>query len=272
MDAVQRLADYISGVFVPIVAPRWRSRIWLGAGRGRCDGRVHRRHRGADHPRSLRAGLATPIAMLVGTGRGAQIGILIKGPEVLESSRRGQQDRHSRHRAMALAAAPPPMASWSRLRCRINAALEQASDHPIAAAIARGAAEERTWDLPGVRDFANHRASASRASSMATPCSSAGRRDRVNVVFPAWRRAYACRRPGGQGRGQHDDAENDQNLAEAELRDHPHPGRGGARCDCGAPVALREEPADGAADKCAGHLQGWCPPRARRRSTRPSRR
>src|SRR5690606_27959831 len=86
---VQRLADRISGVFVPIVIAIAVATLgaWLGAG----------------FPASAAftaavavlviacpcaLGLATPTALLVGTGRGAQMGILIKGPEVLESTRK----------------------------------------------------------------------------------------------------------------------------------------------------------------------------------------
>ncbi len=100
---VQRLADRISAVFVPIVIALAVGTLgfWLAGGAGpafaftaavavliiAC-------------PCAL--GLATPTALLVGTGRGAQLGILIKGAEVLESTRRvdtdrARQDRH-RHR------------------------------------------------------------------------------------------------------------------------------------------------------------------------------
>jgi Cu+-exporting ATPase len=87
--AVQRLADRISGVFVP---DRHRVAVvtlgfWLGAGAGAT----------AAFTAAVAVliiacpcalGLATPTALLVGTGRGAQMGVLIKGPEVLESTRR----------------------------------------------------------------------------------------------------------------------------------------------------------------------------------------
>ncbi|WP_248966437.1 heavy metal translocating P-type ATPase, partial [Sphaerisporangium perillae] len=85
---VQRLADRISGVFVPIVIALALGTLgfWLGTGSGA----------GAAFTAAVAVliiacpcalGLATPTALLVGTGRGAQLGILIKGPEVLESTR-----------------------------------------------------------------------------------------------------------------------------------------------------------------------------------------
>ena len=96
-------------------------------------------------------GLATPTALMVGTGRGAQLGILIKGPEVLESTRRvdtvvldktgtvttGRMTLHGR-------AAPPTASTRSEL-LRLAGALEHASEHPVARAIAAGA-EERVGD------------------------------------------------------------------------------------------------------------------------------
>ena len=86
---VQRLADRISGVFVPIVIALASATFgfWLGTGAGAA----------AAFTAAVAVliiacpcalGLATPTALLVGTGRGAQLGILIKGPEVLESTRR----------------------------------------------------------------------------------------------------------------------------------------------------------------------------------------
>ena len=88
--AVQRLADRISGVFVPVVIALAVATLGLLA-----------RHRRRRRRRAFTAavavliiacpcalGLATPTALMVGTGRGAQLGILIKGPEVLESTRR----------------------------------------------------------------------------------------------------------------------------------------------------------------------------------------
>ena len=114
-------------------------------------------------------GLATPTALMVGTGRGAQLGILIKGPEVLESTRRvdtivldktgtvttGQMTLHS----ITAAVGGPRTTSFGMPR-----PLESASEHPIARAITR-AGQEKLGALPAVEDFANPRDSASRASS-----------------------------------------------------------------------------------------------------------
>jgi Cu+-exporting ATPase len=106
-------------------------------------------------------GLATPTALLVGTGRGAQIGILIKGPEVLESTRTVDTivlDKTGTVTTgrMALVAvstgdAAPSAAGRAEL-LRLAGALEAASEHPIAQAIAR-AATDQLGALPGVESF-----------------------------------------------------------------------------------------------------------------------
>ncbi|HYH74192.1 MAG TPA: heavy metal translocating P-type ATPase [Nocardioides sp.] len=153
---VQRLADRISGVFVPIVIGLAVATLgfWLGAGAGMT----------AAFTAAVAVliiacpcalGLATPTALMVGTGRGAQLGILIKGPEVLESTRRvdtivldktgtvttGEMTVHAVH------AADGESAEDVR---RLAAALESASEHPIGRAIAATAGP-----LPAVEDFAN---------------------------------------------------------------------------------------------------------------------
>lgn len=139
---VQRLADRVSGVFVPIVIGLSVATLgfWLGAGAGAT----------AAFTAAVAVliiacpcalGLATPTALMVGTGRGAQLGILIKGPEVLESTRRvdtivldktgtvttGEMTVH------AVVAAEGESADDVR---RLAAALESASEHPIGRAIA----------------------------------------------------------------------------------------------------------------------------------------
>ncbi|GAA3736390.1 heavy metal translocating P-type ATPase [Micromonospora maritima] len=157
--AVQRLADRISGVFVPIVIALAAGTLgwWLGTGAGptaaftaavavliiAC-------------PCAL--GLATPTALLVGTGRGAQLGLLIKGPEVLESTR--QVDTVVLDKTgtvttgrMALAEVLPADGEDAAEVLRLAGALEAASEHPIARAVAEAAVD--AGPLPTVTDFAN---------------------------------------------------------------------------------------------------------------------
>ncbi|MEU6123392.1 heavy metal translocating P-type ATPase [Streptomyces sp. NPDC047123] len=158
--AAQRLADRISAVFVPVVIGLALATLgfWLGNGAGltaaftaavavliiAC-------------PCAL--GLATPTALMVGTGRGAQLGILIKGPEVLETTRTvdtvvldktgtvttGRMTLLATHTADGTAEADV---------LRLAGALEHSSEHPVARAVAAGAAE-RVGGLPVPEDFAN---------------------------------------------------------------------------------------------------------------------
>ena len=157
---VQRLADRISGVFVPIVILLAAGTLgfWIGTG----DGLVVAFTAAVAVlivacPCAL--GLATPTALMVGSGRGAQLGILIKGPEVLESTRRidtvvldktgtvttGQMTL----RDVIVAEGEDPEDVL-----RAAGALEDASEHPIARAIA-AAARERLGVLPTVEGFAS---------------------------------------------------------------------------------------------------------------------
>ncbi|MFD7956245.1 heavy metal translocating P-type ATPase [Streptomyces ardesiacus] len=157
---VQRLADRISGVFVPVVLLIAVATFggWLGA-----TGDTVAAFTAAVAvliiacPCAL--GLATPTALLVGTGRGAQLGILIKGPEVLESTRRvdtvvldktgtvttGRMTLHEVYAAEG---------TDEEELLRLAGAVEHASEHPVARAVAAGA-EERLGALPGVEDFKN---------------------------------------------------------------------------------------------------------------------
>ncbi|WP_396911420.1 heavy metal translocating P-type ATPase [Mycolicibacterium sp.] len=156
----QRLADKVSAVFVPIVIALAVGTLgfWLGAG-----GTVAAAFTAAVAvliiacPCAL--GLATPTALLVGTGRGAQLGILIKGPEVLESTRRvdtvvldktGTVTTGAMTLLDVIAAAGEEPAEVLRLA----GAVEDGSEHPIAQAIAKGA-REKVGDLPVVEGFAN---------------------------------------------------------------------------------------------------------------------
>ncbi|MDQ4110293.1 MAG: heavy metal translocating P-type ATPase [Actinomycetota bacterium] len=158
--AAQRLADRISGIFVPIVIALSAITLgfWLGAGAGTATAFT------AAVAVLIIAcpcalGLATPTALMVGTGRGAQLGILIKGPEVLESTRRidtivldktGTVTTGSMTLTDVIAAPGEDADEIARLA----GALEHASEHPIARAIAAGA-EARVGTLPVAEDFAN---------------------------------------------------------------------------------------------------------------------
>ncbi|MFD9985877.1 heavy metal translocating P-type ATPase [Streptomyces massasporeus] len=158
--AAQRLADRISAVFVPVVIALALGTLgfWLGNGVGltaaftaavavlviAC-------------PCAL--GLATPTALMVGTGRGAQLGILIKGPEVLESTRRVDTvvlDKTGTVTTgrMTLLAVHTAEGTDEADVLRLAGALEHSSEHPIARAVADGALE-KLGALPTPEDFAN---------------------------------------------------------------------------------------------------------------------
>ena len=102
-------------------------------------------------------GLATPTALLVGTGRGAQLGILIKGPEVLESTRHIDTivlDKTGTVTTGTMTLLDVITASGEQPDevLRLAGALEDSSEHPIAKAIATGA-RDKVGDLPSVEDF-----------------------------------------------------------------------------------------------------------------------
>ncbi|MET8502657.1 heavy metal translocating P-type ATPase [Streptomyces microflavus] len=161
--AAQRLADRISAVFVPIVIALALGTLgfWLGSGAGptaaftaavavliiAC-------------PCAL--GLATPTALMVGTGRGAQLGILIKGPEVLETTRRVDTivlDKTGTVTTgkMTLLAVHTAKGTEENDVLRLAGALEHSSEHPIAQAVAAGAVDRLGGGspLPTPEDFAN---------------------------------------------------------------------------------------------------------------------
>ncbi|NGO42677.1 heavy metal translocating P-type ATPase [Streptomyces ureilyticus] len=158
--AAQRLADRISAVFVPVVIGLALATLgfWLGNGSGltaaftaavavliiAC-------------PCAL--GLATPTALMVGTGRGAQLGILIKGPEVLENTRKVDTivlDKTGTVTTgrMTLLAVHAADGTPEDEVLRLAGALEHSSEHPIAKAVAAGAAQ-KVGELPTPEDFAN---------------------------------------------------------------------------------------------------------------------
>jgi Cu+-exporting ATPase len=104
-------------------------------------------------------GLATPTALMVGTGRGAQLGLLIKGPEVLESTRRVDTvvlDKTGTVTTgrMSLLEVLPAAGEQGTEVLRLAGALEDASEHPIARAIA-AAAHQHAAPLPALEDFTN---------------------------------------------------------------------------------------------------------------------
>ncbi|MEV5251848.1 heavy metal translocating P-type ATPase [Streptomyces werraensis] len=157
---VQRLADRIAGVFVPVVLLIAAATfgLWLGN-----TGDTVAAFTAAVAvliiacPCAL--GLATPTALMVGTGRGAQLGILIKGPEVLESTRRVDTvvlDKTGTVTTgrMSLRAVHTAEGTDERELLRLAGALEHASEHPVALAVAAGA-EERVGTLPEVERFEN---------------------------------------------------------------------------------------------------------------------
>ncbi|MGW0471396.1 heavy metal translocating P-type ATPase [Streptomyces coeruleorubidus] len=158
--AAQRLADRISAAFVPVVIALALGTLgfWLGNDAGltaaftaavavliiAC-------------PCAL--GLATPTALMVGTGRGAQLGILIKGPEVLETTRKVDTivlDKTGTVTTgkMTLLAVHTADGTGEDDVLRLAGALEHSSEHPIAQAVASGAAA-RVGTLPAPEDFAN---------------------------------------------------------------------------------------------------------------------
>ena len=158
---VQRLADRVSAVFVPIVIGiavlTWIA--WYTAG-----GSASEAFTAAVSvliiacPCAL--GLATPTALLVGTGRGAQLGIVIRGPEVLESTR--QVDTVVLDKTgtvttgrMTVNDVASTADTDGRTVLRIAGAVEDASEHPIAQAIARHARDE-LGGLPPIESFQNH--------------------------------------------------------------------------------------------------------------------
>jgi P-type Cu+ transporter len=156
---VQRLADRISGIFVPVVfaIAAMTLGFWLGTGQDAtfaftaavavliiaC-------------PCAL--GLATPTALMVGTGRGAQLGLLIKGPEILESTRRIDTivlDKTGTVTTGAMTLAELTVAHGvdEAEALRLVGTLEDASEHPIAQAIATAA--RAAGPLPAVEAFGN---------------------------------------------------------------------------------------------------------------------
>ena len=158
---VQRLADRVSAVFVPVVIALSVATLgfWLGTGAPAAEAFT------AAVAVLIIAcpcalGLATPTALLVGTGRGAQLGVLIKGPEVLESTRAVDTivlDKTGTVTTgrMALVSMTPAASETDDVVLRVAGSIEDASEHPIAAAIA-AAARDAGHQLAPADDFVNH--------------------------------------------------------------------------------------------------------------------
>ncbi|RSM60399.1 heavy metal translocating P-type ATPase [Amycolatopsis sp. WAC 01376] len=154
---VQRLADRVSAVFVPVVIALAVGTLgfWLGAGSG-ADAAFTAAVAVLIIACPCALGLATPTALLVGTGRGAQLGILIKGPEVLESTRKVDTvvlDKTGTVTAGKMSLTDLYGDDETEV-LRLAAAVEHASEHPIARAIVT-AAEDRLGELPPVSGFRN---------------------------------------------------------------------------------------------------------------------
>ncbi|AGM04409.1 heavy metal translocating P-type ATPase [Amycolatopsis keratiniphila] len=154
---VQRLADRVSAVFVPVVIALAVGTLgfWLGAGSG-ADAAFTAAVAVLIIACPCALGLATPTALLVGTGRGAQLGILIKGPEVLESTR--AVDTVVLDKTGTVTAGKMSLTDLfgedETEVLRLAAAVEHHSEHPIARAIV-AAAEERLGELPQAGGFRN---------------------------------------------------------------------------------------------------------------------
>ena len=155
---VQRLADRVAGVFVPVVITLAIATLgfWLARTESLAE---------AMSPAvavliiacPCALGLATPTALLVGTGRGAQVGILIKGPEILESTRRVDTIALDKTGtvttgAMAVVGVHPAESIRRSEVLRLAAAVEVASEHPIAKAVVKAARDEGVT-VPEVHGF-----------------------------------------------------------------------------------------------------------------------
>jgi len=157
---VQRLADRVSAVFVPVVIGISMATLagWLLLGASASEAFT------AAVAVLIIAcpcalGLATPTALMVGTGRGAQLGIVIKGPEILEQTRRIgtivlDKTGTVTEGRMELAEVTPLDGAQRFEILRLAGAVESASEHPIARAVATAARRE-VGELPAVTAFRN---------------------------------------------------------------------------------------------------------------------
>jgi P-type Cu+ transporter len=153
---VQRLADRVSAVFVPAVVALALATLvgWIVAGQGTADA-VSAAVAVLIIACPCALGLATPTALMVGTARGAQLGLLIKGPEVLESTRGVDTVLLDKTGTVTTGrmSLVEVVAEDHGEALRLVGALEDASEHPVGRAIARAARAEFGL-LPAVHDFA----------------------------------------------------------------------------------------------------------------------
>ena len=272
---VQRLADRISAVFVPVVIAVAIVTLagWLAAGQPA----------GAAFTAAVAVlivacpcamGLATPTAILVGTGRGAQLGILISGPEVLESTRTvdtivlDKTGTLTTGRMSLVDVAAAPGVDTSEL-LRLAGAVEDASEHPVGAAIAAGARERlrdvpRGGKLPAVESFAG-----ARGLGVSGIVDGAA----VAVGRPGWLESQwalqvpaglAARAAGGGGRGPDRRVRRlgraGPRLADCRRHDQAHLGGGGrpaARHGTAAGAAhRRQRPRRPFCGRCGRHRRG----------------
>ena len=159
---VQRLADRVSAVFVPVVIGIAMITLtgWLATGHG-ADAALTASVAVLIIACPCAMGLATPTALLVGTGRGAQLGIVIKGPEVLESARTVDTvvlDKTGTITTgrMSLTDVAAGTSEDPAQVLRLAGALEDASSHPIATAITDAARKQGGDGLPAVESFTSH--------------------------------------------------------------------------------------------------------------------
>ncbi|HSP52609.1 MAG TPA: heavy metal translocating P-type ATPase, partial [Cryobacterium sp.] len=156
---IQRLADRIASVFVPavILLALATFAVWIVSG-SPVEAGFTAMVAVLIIACPCALGLATPVALLVGTGRGAQLGILIKGPEALEQTRKVDTivlDKTGTLTTGRMSLRQTTATGDAAVALRYAAALESASEHPIARAIvaAAGAGNDAATPLPGVTGF-----------------------------------------------------------------------------------------------------------------------
>jgi Cu+-exporting ATPase len=191
---VQRLADRVSAVFVPVVfvfATLTFAGWWVATGDSARALEVGVAVLFIASPWAL--GLATPTALLVGTGRGAQMGVLIRGPQVLEDARRVDTIVLEKTGTVTTGVARltdiGPVGRLSATSAlRAAAAVEAGSEHPVARAVV-AAARERGLEIPSVTGFIALPGAGARGSIRDTVVS-VGRRDLFDDVPEELTRAH----------------------------------------------------------------------------------